>query len=294
METTATESVPACEIARLPDDLLSASIARTTPRDACRAAAVSPAFRAAADSDAVWACFVPRDLPALADKQLSPAPLSKKALFVRLSDSPFLLADGLTSMWLDRETGAKCYMLPARKLNIAWGDTSCYWRWIPITGSSSRSSEAAELLQVWWLEIRGKIDSKMLSKNSAYAAYFVFKVARGAYGLGSPFPETSVSLGGSKSTRHVSLDGYDSDDEDEGSWWILRSSTRDRDHLEIPQNILLPQERADGWMELEMGEFQNDAGEDGEVCISLKETSATVKSGLVVQGIEIRPKKQEH
>ena len=46
-------------------------------------------------------------------------------------------------------------------------------------------------------------------------------------------------------------------------------------------------------MELEMGEFQNYEGEDGEVSISLMETSATIKIGLVVQGIEIRPKKKK-
>ncbi|KAK8463481.1 hypothetical protein SEVIR_1G368150v4 [Setaria viridis] len=81
-------------------------------------------------------------------------------------------------MWLDRETGAKCYMLSARALCIIWGNTPEYWGWIPLTDSSF--SEAARLLQVWWLEIRGKIDSKMLSQNSTYAAYIVFKVTRGA------------------------------------------------------------------------------------------------------------------
>jgi hypothetical protein len=38
-------------------------------------------------------------------------------------------------MCLHRETGAVCYMLSARKLSIAWGDTPSHWRWIPITGS---------------------------------------------------------------------------------------------------------------------------------------------------------------
>jgi len=152
-------------------------------------------------------------------------------------------------------------------------------------------SEAAELLQVWWLEIRGKIDSKMLSPNSTYAAYIVFKVAPGAYGLDSPYPETSVILGGSKSACHVCFDVSDRDADD--SWLTLRPSSR-RSYLEIPPpHVLLPQERADGWMELEMGEFQNYEGEDGEVSISLMETSATIKIGLVVQGIEIRPKKGE-
>lgn len=88
-----------CEIARLTEDLLAASIACTTPRDACRAAAVSPAFRAAADSDAVWTRFLPHELPPIADGELSPAPPSKKALFMRLADGPVLLPDGLTVTW---------------------------------------------------------------------------------------------------------------------------------------------------------------------------------------------------
>ena len=69
MESTATAPAT-CEIARLPDDLLSALLARTGPLDACRAAAVSPAFRAAADADAVWSSLLPRDLPPLADGEL--------------------------------------------------------------------------------------------------------------------------------------------------------------------------------------------------------------------------------
>ncbi|KAL6591475.1 hypothetical protein ACP70R_049978 [Stipagrostis hirtigluma subsp. patula] len=286
------------EIARLPEELLSAALALTTPLDACRAAAVSRAFRAAADSDAVWSCFLPRDLPPLADGELDgPArPPSKKRGFLRLSGRPALLADGLRSVWLDRETGARCYMLSARSLNIAWDDHPWYTRWIPITGSSF--SEANELLHVCWLEIRGKMDSKMLSQSSTYGAYIVFKVAPKACGLDSPIQKTSISLGASKSTRRVCIDGYDGDGEDRATgfhhpnvaWRPLRPNRRNRH--EIPENVLLPQQRADGWMELEMGEFYNDQGEDGEICISLTETSPTLKSGLIVQGIEIRPKKQ--
>lgn len=41
-----------------------------------------------------------------------------------------------------------------------------------------------------------------------------------------------------------------------------------------------------------LGEFCNVDGQDAEVSISLKETSATLKLGLVAQGIEIKPKKQ--
>ncbi|BAS81533.1 Os02g0813000 [Oryza sativa Japonica Group] len=193
-----------CEIARLPEELLSAAISLTAPRDAFRAAAVSRAFRAAADSDAVWASFLPRDLPDLADGELSPAPPSKKDLFLRLSAGHYhLLPDRLKSMWLDREKGAKCYMLSARALQISWGDSPQYWSWIPL--ADSRFKEGAELLSVCWLEIRGKLPGKKLSQNTNYAAYLVYKIADRSYGLDFPFQEASVSIGGSITARQVSV-----------------------------------------------------------------------------------------
>ncbi|KAK3159432.1 hypothetical protein QOZ80_2AG0150040 [Eleusine coracana subsp. coracana] len=282
MDTTA---FPACEIARLPEQVLSAVISLTAPRDACRAAVVSPAFRAAADSDAVWACFLPRDLPPLADGELDPAPPSKKALFMRLSASPVLLADSLTSTWLDRKTGAKCYMMSARALHISWGETPMYWRWIPLAKSDSRCKEAVMLRNVCWLEIRGKMHSKMLSKNSGYAAYMVFKIDGDSFGLDMDYPaqEASVSIGERKSRRPVCVEG-------------CRRRSRIRDgRVRLPVDVQLPQERSDGWTELEMGEFYNEEGEDGEVSISLMEIEeGHWERGLIVQGIEIRPKKESN
>ncbi|KAI4997050.1 hypothetical protein ZWY2020_052392 [Hordeum vulgare] len=68
----------ACEIARLPEELVSAALARTSPRDAYRAAAVSPALRAVADSDDVWEGFLPPDgfLPLADGEPSGPAPPS--------------------------------------------------------------------------------------------------------------------------------------------------------------------------------------------------------------------------
>ncbi|CAO2040255.1 unnamed protein product [Urochloa humidicola] len=119
------EAADVCEIARLPEELISAALSLTTPLGASRAAAISRDFRAAADSDDAWSRFVPRDLPSLADGELcGPEPASEKGRFLRLSDRPRLLADGLMSMWLDRETG----VLSARSLHISWGDTyAAYW-----------------------------------------------------------------------------------------------------------------------------------------------------------------------
>ncbi|XP_047078375.1 F-box protein PP2-B10-like [Lolium rigidum] len=288
----------ACEIARLPEELLSAALARTSTRDACRAAAVSPAFRAAADSDAVWACFLPRALPPLADGELADALPRKKDLFLRLSDRPVLLPDRRVSMWLDRESGAKCYMLSARDLTIIWGDTPQYWTWIPL--ADSRFSEGAQLRDVCWFEIRGKIQSKMLSEDTTYAAYIVFKLEERSIGLDYPAQEASVSVGGTSLTRKVCFHGYDDDGEAGGVpenyrpiMFPPQQRVRRRNGRPVPhgENVGQPQKRADGWMELELGEFFNEGGEDGEVSFSLMEIKGGHwKSGLIVQGIEVRRK----
>ncbi|VAI51313.1 unnamed protein product [Triticum turgidum subsp. durum] len=284
----------ACEIARLPEELLSAALARTSPRDACRAAAVSPAFRAAADSDDVWARFLPPGgLPPLADGE-PPAPAppsSKKELFLRLSAGPALLQDKLVSVWLDRETGAKCYMLSARNLFIVWGNTPEYWTWIPL--QDSRFSEGAELLNVCWFEIQGKIHGKMLSQGTTYAAYMVFQMDENSYGLNFPVQEASVSFGATNLTRKVCLQADDGDeDEDEYEYEYEYEEEDEDEEVSHKENVTFPQKRADGWLELELGEFFSEGGDDSEVSISLTETkSGRWKSGLIVQGIEIRHKK---
>ncbi|CAN6373698.1 unnamed protein product [Urochloa humidicola] len=191
---------------RLPSDVLLSVISRAAavPRDACIAATVSPAFRASADSDTVWSRFLPADLAPLVYP--APPPRSKKELFLRLSETHALLEDGLTSAWLDRETGAKCYMIAARAMRIIWGDTPDYWRWTP--REDSRFPTCAQLVAVCWLDISGTIASRMLSGDTRYAAYLVFKMADDCYGLDSPLQEASVSVGEYTSTHSICLQSY--------------------------------------------------------------------------------------
>ncbi|KAM0829738.1 hypothetical protein ACQ4PT_066686 [Festuca glaucescens] len=176
----------ACWIERLPEELLAAVISLTSPPDACRVAAVSQAFLAAADSDAAWCRFLPRDLPRFVNayERSFVALPSCKARFLHLSDDPALLLGRVTRMWLDKATGGKCYMLSARALDISWGDAPNRWRWIhldvlhDIKTGKRIASEAAQLLHVAWLEVRGKIERRMLSPNYAYGVYLVFQLDR--------------------------------------------------------------------------------------------------------------------
>ncbi|CAN6362985.1 unnamed protein product [Urochloa humidicola] len=262
---------------QLPADVLVSVISRAVegPRAACVAATVSPAFRAAADSDAVWSRFLPADLAPLACPAAPPLPRSKKELFLRLSGTHALLEDGLTSAWLDRKTGAKCYMVAARAMRIIWGDTPDYWRWIP--RQDSRFATCAELLAVCWLDIAGTIASRMLSGDTRYAAYLVFKMDDDCYGLDSPLQVASVSIGEDTSTHPVRLQIHAGEEENDAT------------EQEVPPR--LPLERPDGWMEVELGDWYNHGSDDIEVCASVKETTygGNWKKGLIIQGLEIRP-----
>ncbi|KAK3415912.1 hypothetical protein EUGRSUZ_H01359 [Eucalyptus grandis] len=186
-------------------------------------------------------------------------------------------------------------MLSARALSITWGDTPRYWSWNPMT--DSRFSEVAELINVCWLEIRGRISSRMLSPGTRYAAYFVGFVDDEAGKR-----ERSVYLSGENNTRgrqtmpRLTVPRFRrigfrflpmpfelvDDNRDGGPRPAPASAEGNENH---------PKERRDGWSEIELGEFLTKDGEDGEVEMSVMETKGgNWKAGLVVEGIEIRPK----
>uniref|UniRef100_A0A2N9GAG7 Uncharacterized protein n=1 Tax=Fagus sylvatica TaxID=28930 RepID=A0A2N9GAG7_FAGSY len=63
-------------------------------------------------------------------------------------------------------------------------------------------------------------------------------------------------------------------------------------YLDPPTNMpQLTQVRGDGWMEIKMGEFFNEHGDDGNVVFSVFDYHAgNTMNGLTVEGIELRPR----
>ena len=131
----------------------------------------------------------------------------------------------------------------------------------------NRFSEVAELHYVWWLQIRGSVDNKLLSPNTTYAAYFVFKFAKSRRG----FEERPVEL-------KVHFEGCEN-----GNSHIM--------YLDPPANMPnLTRVRGDGWIEIKMGEFINENKDDGNVVFSVFDFhGVSAKGGLIVEGIELRP-----
>ncbi|XP_027365554.1 putative F-box protein PP2-B12 isoform X2 [Abrus precatorius] len=276
----------------LPEGCIANVLSFITPREVCRLSLVSSTFRSAAESDAVWDKFLPSDCSTIVSHFSSLSIHSKKDLYLYLSQKPLLIDDGKKSFQLDKVYGKKCYMLSARSLFIVWGDTP-------------RFSEVAELVSVCWLEIRAWMNTGMLSPTTLYGAYLVFKPSRaGTYGFEYQSVEVCVGIGESDTCKRTVF--LDPERERRLRYQIVprRVFNRARFMVEAQaapvmennnsnSNVDLeyPKQRGDGWLEVELGEFFNEGGEDKDLEMGVYEIkSGDWKGGIVVQGIEIRPK----
>ncbi|XP_047072043.1 putative F-box protein PP2-B2 [Lolium rigidum] len=280
---------------RLPEECLAMAICLTSPADACRAAVVSAAFRSAADSDAVWERFLPPDCDAIQERAVHLVDASsKKELFMDLSDEHILLDDGKMSFGLQRTNGAKCYMLSQTELGIDWINVDLYWR--KRSDPDSRFSKVAELLSVCWFGVSGSISSKELSTGTHYAGYLVFKLTNGASGLASPSQHSLVKVNGQMvgNLHTVSLHPCDRAHCGLGDDKTVPHDHEKDDYGGAVVVVRYPRQRADGWMELEMGDFHTGDGahtQEDDINVILREyDELRWKKGLIVEGIEIRPR----
>ncbi|XP_038878695.1 F-box protein PP2-B10-like [Benincasa hispida] len=254
----------------LPQDCIAHVLSFASAREACRLSTVSEMMHLIADSDVVWEKFLPFDCKEILLRLDSSVVYdTKKDLYFKLC-CPHLIDGGKKIFYIDKETGKKCYILGARELQIQWSNNPLYWSWNRQPFLKSRFEEVAELRTIWWLEIKGSINTKFLSSKTLYFAYLLVKFADRAYGLNTHPSQASVQLNTVISKRKVYLHkekGYkdqvfiDGDDGDD-----------------------------DNWVEIKLGEFYvNDSGE-GVVEMCLKEVeSQHLRGGLVVEGIQLRP-----
>ncbi|PQQ03818.1 protein PHLOEM PROTEIN 2-LIKE A1 [Prunus yedoensis var. nudiflora] len=151
---------------------------------------------------------------------------------------------------------SKWCMVYAKALDITWSGDTRYWRWFKET--SGDNFEAAELLNVCWLEVRGKLATTVLSPGTLYEVVFVVKMKTKAYGWDAPVnlkftpPDGAVP----RETKFKLTDLKDSKDQ---------------------------------WKDIPFGEFIAPAN-PGNIEFSLNEYGGRWKSGLVIKGVAVRPK----
>lgn len=130
----------------------------------------------------------------------------------------------------------------------------------------SRSAECAKLLKVSSLQIWGSIGTKALCA-ALCNAYLVYKQAPNvAYGLYELVAK--ISIGGTVVSAHAAC------------LESLSSARR--------CGVIYPVTRADGWMELKLGENVNRSGEHKELTAMIHNTDGSWNKGLIIQCMEIR------
>ncbi|KAG6740257.1 hypothetical protein POTOM_055697 [Populus tomentosa] len=271
----------------LPEGCIANVLSFTAPLDVARLSAVSPMFKSAAISDVVWERFLPSDLESVLSTSpdgslLLASVSSKRELYFSLCDNPILVDNG-------------------RKTAVNNGTRLSHWRdeneilygtgeevVLPVVLQShvpsSMFPEVAELIKVSWLEIRGKFNTSMLSPSILYTANLVFKFSISAYGLVDQPVEVAMKLDGDKICEHsVSWNA-----ERRPVDFFIYSCRRSIPARESDGHY--PKKRGDGWLEIELGDFLCTEGEDGELEMRVFDGINYWKHGLIVEGIEIRPK----
>ncbi|CAH8356025.1 unnamed protein product [Eruca vesicaria subsp. sativa] len=267
----------------LPEACVANILSFTTPADIFSSASVSSVFRVAGDSDFVWEKFLPSEYNRIISSSTHQSFSSKKELYRCLCES-VIIDNGRKIFKIEKLTGKITYVLSARDLSITWSDQRHYWSWSH--RSDSRFSEGARLIMTDWLEIKGKIQTGVLSPSTSYRAYLIMKVTERAYGLDLVPAETWIKVGnGEKNIKASYLSCLDNKKHQ-----IAKKDEITRSHRREPEM------REDGWMEIELGEFETGrVGEaEEEVVMSLTEVKGyQLKGGIVINGIEVRPKLQK-
>jgi len=131
-----------------------------------------------------------------------------------------------------------------------------------------RFPEVVEIRDAFSLEIRGRINTFDLSRNTQYAAYLVFQMIDA-----QRFKNCLVTLSvGVKGGYPITYVGFLEP--------CVRTGLR---HASV---------RNDGWLEIEIGEFFNSGLEEEEVHMSVMEVRGAISMrGFFVEGIEVRTKK---
>ncbi|GJW72650.1 kinase-like domain, phloem protein 2-like protein [Tanacetum coccineum] len=137
--------------------------------------------------------------------------------------------------------------------------------------AESRFQEVIELLPQQVFHLNCTIKSQMLSQDTEYVCYLVFKLSEKCQGLHCPVKVRDIL--------------HKVNNEAEFVYFIIPST------LNINGNTRVPKQREDEWMEIQVWKF-NSAQEfkDNSLSIDMKFTSHEgPMSGLIVCGLEFRP-----
>ncbi|KAL7601910.1 hypothetical protein Lser_V15G21989 [Lactuca serriola] len=179
-----------------------------------------------------------------------------------------LIDNGEKLFSLSEVNGKRCHMLPAKAIIY---NSSNIKLCNPPTEFRCRFEEVVEILSHQDFRIKCDIETKMLSSDTTYACFLVFKLSKKCRGLKCPVKARDLVPHRKERTKIISFRYPNTVNLDKIKW--------------------IPEQREDGWMEVEVWEFNVDSTHNDEfVPMDLKLTCYEENmSGLIVYGIEFRP-----
>nr|XP_043637261.1 uncharacterized protein LOC122608237 [Erigeron canadensis] len=185
----------------------------------------------------------------------------------------FLINDGQVWFSLAKD-GMKCLMLSARA--TLEGN---YWSWKSLPKTRFEVAQAQDPYKRF--EIFYEIESSLLSPQTTYAAYLVYK-QEADKNIAQP-PPAHVKDSNSRSICVIFFSPPLTP--------VIINGRVNHTHWPMNRPIIkgLPQQRSDGWMEVQIWEFCNTTTKWIMMDLDLSNYDKTFK-GLEVQGIELRPK----
>ncbi|CAM0953624.1 unnamed protein product [Alopecurus aequalis] len=155
--------------------------------------------------------------------------------------------------WVKKDNIINFMLLP-KSLSITWGGDTRYWTWKPFEEGSK--IEVAELKDVCWLEVDGKMELSYLTPGVVYEVVFEIMIKEVSRGWSVPVNLRLKLPYGTVQER--------------------------KEHLQDK-----PREK---WLDIPVGEIKPQKGQTGDLSISLFQFTGNWKKGLVVRGIRIAPK----
>ncbi|RWR81931.1 protein PHLOEM PROTEIN 2-LIKE A1 [Cinnamomum micranthum f. kanehirae] len=151
--------------------------------------------------------------------------------------------------------------ISAKALNIIWGNDNRYWQWTSLPHNEINFSVGAELLQVNWIEVTGKLDFSRFKSTGEHEIVYLLKFKVDAFGWHSSPIKFKVMTSDGKETVHAEI-------------------------LEHYRKV------SDNWHEIRGGKFMVPSGHHGAVHFGMYETeSEWWKGSMILGGVKIRPTK---
>ncbi|GJV29185.1 kinase-like domain, phloem protein 2-like protein, partial [Tanacetum coccineum] len=170
--------------------------------------------------------------------------------------------------WLGEVDGKKLLVLSAKAALYKFTNVKTFTSKPP---AQSRFQEVIELLPQQVFYINCMINSQLLSPDTKYVCFLLFKLSENCQGTHCPVKVRDVLHQGKKEAEYL--------------YFITPEPTN------IHDITLVPRQRKDGWMEIQLQKF-NSAHEfkDDSLSMNMRFTSLEgTMSGLIVCGLEFRP-----